>query len=327
MKIVHGPTEIAGQMGILCKHLRKKGYDVAGYNWFHSYLNYSGDIVSTDAYEIARHLPAIISKGDLFHFHNGDTFLLGGGDLPLIKGAGKKMIMHHWGNDVRTTTNVAKLNSYPLPPSYLTDEEIHQRLVQFSSYIDHVIVQDYEMVPHVKDYYKNVHVLPLACNIENFQASYPSTTNAVPKIIHAPTNREFKGSSYVENAIERLKGDHSFLYQTIEKKSHKEATEMYAQSDIVIDQLLCGTHGMLSVEAMAMGKVVIAYIRDDVKAYLPPDLPIVIATPETIYDVFSALIKDPVRRNQIGIASRAYVEKYHAAEKVVDQLVSIYNTI
>ncbi|QOY34208.1 glycosyltransferase [Anaerobacillus isosaccharinicus] len=326
MKIVHAPTEIAGQMGMLCEGLRSKGHEVNGYNWFMNYLKYTEHIVSTDAYELMKLVDQVTDYSDVIHFHNGNTFLSNNNDLPYIANKNKKMVMHHWGNDVRTVKMVSETNPYSLPPSYLTDEEIHKSLTHFSSYIDTAIVQDHEMLPYVKEYYKNVHVLPLACNTKRFEARFPSPDNKIPKIIHAPTNREFKGSTFVDAAITTLKKESNlqFDYQKIEKLSHAQALKMYLEADIIIDQLLCGTYGMLSVEAMAMGKVVVAYIRDDVRLAIPEYLPIVSATPSTLDEVLRILIKDPVSRYNIGVASRRFVEAYHDTSIVVDKLCSIY---
>lgn len=327
MNIVHAPTEIAGQMGSICKELRKKGHQAIGYNCFHTYLNYKGDIINTDVFEIMKELDYLVKNTDIFHFHNANTIFQDFADIPLLKEMGKKMVMHHWGSDVRTVELVNKLNPYPLPPTYFTDEEIHEQLTFLSKYIDTAIVQDYEAYQYVKDYYRNVFVLPLACNIEDFQVSYPSVENNNPLIIHAPTNRAFKGSDFVEEAVNKIQGKGEFTYQILEKMSHEKALELYSNADIIIDQLLCGTYGMLSVEAMAMGKPVIAFIRDDVREKFPDDLPIVQATPENLADVLLELIQDPERRYNIGKAGREYVENYHSADRVTTKLLEIYEQL
>jgi len=327
MKIVHAPTEIAGQMGILCKELRKKGHAVAGYNCFHTYLSYKGDIINTDAWELLKELDFLINNTDIFHFHNANTFLQNFEDLPLLKEKRKKMVMHHWGSDVRTVEMVKKLNPYPLEPTYYTDDEIHKQLTTISKYIDTAIVQDYEAYHYVKDYYKNVFVLPLACNINDFKLSIPKRTNDNPLIVHAPTNRKFKGSHYVEKAIKKIQNKAKFTYQIIEKMSHQQAVSNYLKADIIVDQLLCGTYGMFSVEAMAMGKPVVAFIREDVRQKFPKDLPIVQATPETLADVLLELIQNPKRRHDLGEAGRRYITKYHSAEHVTDELLKIYQKL
>jgi hypothetical protein len=325
--VIHAPSEIAGQMGILCYGLRQKGIQVNGYNWFRSYIGYKQDIINTDAYELAKLIDPLVKFCDVFHFHNGNTFLPGNMDLPSIAGTGKKIVMHHWGSDVRTVEKVRQLNPYPLPPSYLTDEQIHTRLNLLSQAIQTAIVQDYEVYPYVKDYYKNVFVLPLACNTNSITPVYPDPNRKQLIIVHAPTNRAFKGSDYVERAIEQLMKKASFTYHLVERMSHQQALATYKSADIVIDQILCGSYGMVSVEAMAMGKVVVAFVRDDVRAKLPPDLPIIVATPDTLYGVLLHLFKNPELRHSIGRASRAFVEKYHSVDHVTNQLLSIYQQL
>ncbi|MGX1193727.1 hypothetical protein [Metabacillus sp. SLBN-84] len=327
MKIVHCPTEIAGQMGTLCNELRKKGYETAGFNWFHSYINYHHKhVVNTDLFELKNVISDIVATADILHFHNGNTFLTGNYDLPSLAETGKKLIMQHWGSDVRTAGNVKKYNPYPLPAGYYSDEKIHEHLAFNSKYIKTAIVQDGEMVNHVADFYEKVYIMPLACNLDKFSPRYPGE-NKVPVIIHAPTNKEFKGSEYVEAAIDKMKGKVPFEYQMVEKKSHKEALAMYSQSDIIVDQIMCGSYGMLSVEGMAMGKAVVAFVRDDVKEKFPSDLPIVIANPDNLDQVLTDLLRDRDRLKEIGKASRKYVEKYHASSVVADYLIEIYKSL
>lgn len=324
MHVLHAPTEIAGQMGVLCGGLRSLGVKTSGYNWFQSYIQYNENIINTDAFELAHFGRYLTNNADIIHFHNGDSLTVGHCDLPALKAMGKKLVMHHWGGDVRTKWRNQALNRYELPDSYFPDEEIDRHLRFLSTYISTAIVQDYELYPHVNDYYEHVHVLPLACNIKSITPHYPDPQRSVPIVLHAPTNREFKGSAYVEKAIQQLKPSVDFEFQLIEHLSHAKAMDLYRQGDILIDQLLCGTYGMLSVEAMALGKVVVAYVRDSVIAHLPEDFPIVVATPETLVDVLRPLLQDARLRNEIGVKSRAFVEKFHSADRVAKQLLDIY---
>src|SRR5690606_28817416 len=118
-------------------------------------------------------------------------------------------------------------NPYAVPPSYFSDDVIHSRLLFFGKHIKHAIVQDYELYPHVRDYYERVHVLPLACRTDQIPYAYPSVRNREPIVIHAPTNREFKGSEHVERAVADLKGHVSFRYQAVERMSHELAMKAY----------------------------------------------------------------------------------------------------
>ncbi|MGN7310111.1 glycosyltransferase family protein [Alkalicoccobacillus gibsonii] len=328
MKIIHVPTEISGQMGMMCDALKKRGHQVNGLNWFHTYLNYQDHIVPTDAYELYKYLLPLSHFAEVCHFHNGNSFTVKGEELPYLKEQGKKLVMHHWGNDVRTAKKVKELNPYPLPPSYNTDEYIHERLLYLTQYIDTAIVQDYEMVPYVQEYYKNVHVVPLICQTEKFVPHFPLPTVTKPLIVHAPTNQAFKGTQYVHEALNQLEAEgYDFEYRKVEQLSHDKALELYKEADIIIDQLLCGTYGVLSVEAMALGKVVMANIREDVRSHLPDDFPIVTAKPDTLIGVLKTYVQDPVLRHETGKRSRAFVETFHHADHIAESLELIYQKL
>lgn len=324
MNIVHAPTNIAGQMGYLCSGLREFGFDAVGYNWAHTYINYQQDLIHTDAYELAKLVDPLLDWFDLFHFHNGNTMMTNHQDLPLFESAGKRLVMHHWGGDARSMRLSHQLSPYPLPPGYMDDLAIADRLKLLSKYIKHAIVQDVELLPHISDYYEQVHILPLCCNVDAFHPVYPTAKPSI-RIVHAPTNRAFKGSAYIEQTVKDLSSRFSFEYIVIENCSHSEAVQQYQQADLIIDQVLSGTYGMLAVEAMAMGKPVIGYLREDVQEGFPIKPPILNANPDTLYGVLSEVLLYPEELETIGRASRSYVERIHGIRPVISSLLEIYN--
>ena len=60
---------------------------------------------------------------------------------------------------------------------------------------------------------------------------------------------------------QRLQRRHEIRYVEVTRLPHAEAMKLYAQADLVIDQLLAGWYGGFAVETMAMGKPVVCYIR------------------------------------------------------------------
>jgi len=324
MRVFHGIVEIAGQMGILCGALKKRGHIAVGYNTYHSYLGYKEHIINTDIFEVQKVFQHILNFYDIFHYHYGTTLSPQFEDIKQIKDKGKKIIMHHWGNDVRSY-DLARLNNpYVYTGDSPPDIEIHEKLSKISQYIPEAIVQDYEVLPYVKSYYKKVHILPIAIDLQNFQPVYPDITKKRPLILHAPTNPDFKGTAHIENAIAQLKVTHDFDYQRIEKMNHEQVINLYKAADLIVDQILCGSYGLLSVESMALGKPVIAFIRPDLKNTFPSDLPIVSGNPDTVKESIKTLLEDPQMRVGLGIKGRQYAEKYHAKDVVAEKLLSIY---
>ncbi|WP_047151981.1 glycosyltransferase family 4 protein [Aneurinibacillus tyrosinisolvens] len=327
MKIIHGPIEIAGQMGILCGALKEMGHHAYGYNYFQTYLQYKENIINSDLFEIGKIAGDVINYFDIFHFHYASTFLPDYKDLELLARIGKPIIMHHWGNDVRKTSIALLNNSYVYTGDSPSEDEIDRKLTKIGKFASAAIVQDYEVLPYVAPYYKKVFVLPLALNLTRFIPAYPEPFNNVPLVIHAPTNPEFKGTAAVEKVIKELEKVATFQYKRIENMSHEEAVRLYNQADIIIDQILCGSYGLLSVEAMALGKPVIAFIRDDLVSGYEITPPICNANPDTLYTVLKDLLSSGEVRRQKGMAGRKFVESYHDSRLVAKQLVTIYGNL
>lgn len=141
------------------------------------------------------------------------------------------------------------------------------------------------------------------------------------KILHAPSNAHYKGTKYVREAISKLANDHR-NFEYIEKQGlhidnlHK----LISSCDLIIDQMLVGYYGLLSVESMALGKPVVVYMRPDIWEMEKEYSPVFNANPDNLLEVLSNICKDPYQLEQKGIASRAYVEKFHDAKIVANEV-------
>ena len=114
--------------------------------------------------------------------------------------------------------------------------------------------------------------------------------------------------------------------------SHRQLLDEFARAHIIVDQLGAPFHGVTSLEAMALGRVVVSRISGEVleriralyPSYDTPVPPIVSAKPETIYEVLRDLIRRPRDLAALGQAGRRYVEQYHDAALVADRLEALY---
>jgi glycosyltransferase involved in cell wall biosynthesis len=120
-----------------------------------------------------------------------------------------------------------------------------------------------------------------------------------------------------------------FDFRLVEGVTQLEAKALYQQADLVVDQLLLWGYGGLAVEAMALGRPVIAHLREDDLAFLPPEMhaeiPVISADPATIYDVLKELLT--TRRSElaeIGRRSRAYVTRWHDPKGIAEEVVADY---
>ncbi|GMA49513.1 hypothetical protein GCM10025857_08700 [Alicyclobacillus contaminans] len=326
MKVFQAPIEIAGQMGLLTKGLKALGHEVKSYNLWTTYLAYRRHIHNVSLSRLQSTFERHKAEFDVFHFHYGQGFTTNHAEFRYAGRKGKVALMHYWGSDVRTESKATANNPYAKLIGQFEDERrVKRHLKRHSRYFPACIVQDFEVVPYVVEYFDRVYVLPVAVDLAKFTPRYPSGEGEEPVILHAPTQPYFKGTAYIEETLQRLRDEgFRFRYQKVEGMSHEEALKQYKTADLVIDQVLCGSHGLFAVEAMAYGKPVISYIREDLRMHFPEDLPIVSANPATLYDAVRRLLVHPETWAEMGRKGRRYVERCHALPAVAKSLDWIY---
>ena len=111
--------------------------------------------------------------------------------------------------------------------------------------------------------------------------------------------------------------------------THAQLKEEFLNSDIVIDQLN-PWYGTVSIEAMALGRPVIAGYHHHLLFYdyeKFKDLPIIKADIYNIYDVLKEVLEGKFDLNAISLKSRKFVEDVHDLKKVSKDLLNIYDIL
>lgn len=330
-RVLHGTMEIAGQMNTLVAALLKKGISSRAVNYYKNYLSYNSEEdlsfvdcrTQEEANLKAKAFAAdMLSNYDIFHFHFGTTLTFDHSDLSLLEPLSKKRVMHYWGSDVRRLSVARKHNPYVCVKN--TDElKMVNDIKKTAIHIQDCIVGDHELYLYVKDYFPRVHILRQAIDLSSYYPK-PTLPNPRPLFVHAPTSPEVKGTEYILRAIDTLRQEYDFDFQLIQGMSHNQAKATYQQADLIIDQILIGSYGLLTVEAMAMGKPVVCWISEYMKDKYPGELPLLIANPDTITDVLRNVLNNQDMLPDLGLRGRVYAEQYHDANVVAEKLVSIY---
>ncbi|MFD1361138.1 glycosyltransferase family 4 protein [Lentibacillus salinarum] len=334
LRVLHIP-EGGLPMINLCRALRSKGIKATACHFYGNRYNFESDVclnlekVPNHLREgkIKKYMNNAIKEYDIFHFHFGGTFFPDKRDLEILKKAGKKLVAHHRGSDARLLSAAKTKNPFVRVKPEWSEEKIRENLTTLSHYIDHAIALDYEIESYIKDYYHETHVIPHIVDIGSLQPRYPKGKTK-PLIVHAPTKRQLKGTEFIQEAVEQLENAGvAFDFRLIEGMDHQETMDLLARADIVIDQLRIGSPGYLSTEAMALGKPVICYIREDLVNQYPAGMPIVNATPHTITAVLHDLISRPDQWKELGVKGRAYVKQHHSTANVVNRYIDLYHQL
>lgn len=184
-------------------------------------------------------------------------------------------------------------------------------------------MQDY-LLPNVFDRQFNIRQ---RIWLDDYVPIYPDPENTRPNVVHSPTDPIVKGTAYIERAIDTLSSEYQLNYERVHNRPHLEAREIMRQCDVFIDQVILGSFGLASIEAMAFGKPVICYLKPSIRGRFPQDLPIVSATPDNLPQVLAGLLSDGALRTELGRRGRSYVEKHHDARAIARQLLEIYHEL
>ena len=183
-----------------------------------------------------------------------------------------------------------------------------------------------------------LHVLPPTARfvayghvpVQEWEPRYPQPDSEKLVFAHAPSNRDVKGTDAILAALAELESDgYRFEVDMIEGLSNADALARYQSADVVIDQLYAGWYGGVAVEAMALGKPVVVYLRESDFHFLPSgmakDFPFFRATPTTIKEALRGILEMPraelVTRAQ---QSRAFVERWHDPEAIASAIADDY---
>jgi glycosyltransferase involved in cell wall biosynthesis len=243
----------------------------------------------------------LLPRTDVFHFYFGWTLVPRKLQWPILKATRRKSVLHFLGSDIRGKA----------------PEEL-----RYARGADARIVGSYDALRWVPD----AQVVPPGLDLSQYTPA-PSEDRPRPVVLHAPSSRRRKGTEQVIAACDGLDVE----LDIVEGLHHHEARRHYERADIVVDQLNAGWYGIFALEAMALGKPVLSFLRDEAvdetERALGVQVPIVRVTKETLRDRIAELAASVDERRRIGASSRAYVGHVHDADKGADRLIAIYNAL
>lgn len=281
----------------------------------------------------AYHLIKGIFWSDVIHWYFTPSLIPFSLDLRLIRILKRPALIEFLGSEIRIPEIESSDNPYYRKAFAQGDEHrknyIHSRRIQESFAkndfvpLIHSTVKQYLLA----DIYPRFYMARRRLMVSDFVPRYPNRTVQRPLVVHAPSNPIVKGTSAVQRAVDRLQKKYDFEFVLIQDMPYRKAQEIIRMADIFLDQFVLGAHGMAALEAMAMGKPVLCYIKPSMMKEYASDFPLVNANQDNLAKVLEPLLIDGNLRHDIGVRSRAYVEKYHDAVKIAHELADIYREL
>jgi glycosyltransferase involved in cell wall biosynthesis len=252
-------------------------------------------------------------------------------ELPLLKLAGKRVIVHPYGGDARLATRTRARGGWHAyseiaPGDEDRDEaEVAARVAALGRRADAVLGS----ADLVEDLPRLDGMFPFPIDVGEWKP-VPVDESEVVRILHAPNHPQYKGTRHVAEAVERLKAEGEPVeLLLVQGLPLHEARSLYEQAHVVVDQLLIGAYAQFAIECMAIGRPVVCYLNPRFAEHHPEwaEAPIVSATPDTIVDELRRLVRDPALRDELGGRGPGYVRRHHSLEAVGAELDVVYRAV
>lgn len=341
MKVLHLPAAACGNAWSLAMAERQKGLssDVlvtaldpfgypAGWN-----LHLESVHTRLERYwRLGKAFLQVRRRYDVYHFNSGATLLnfpqrgLHHLDLPFYP-QGKKLFATYSGCDARQkyltiarTSISACHNEHCYGGVCNSGEKDDQRragIAKMARHVSHFWAQNPDLLRFLPP--DKTSFLPYAVDLAGLHRFDWREPGRKLRILHAPSQRDAKGTAHVLAAVARLEASHpgEFEFSLIENTPHQEAIKRYADADLVIDQVLVGWYGNLAVEAMLMHKPVIARIAKEDLIFVPSRMAtevaeaVIDANPDSLYPVLARCVEDRGWLKRHALAGREYARRWH----------------
>lgn len=311
LRVLHCPVNLAGTGWTNVQALRRKGVDAR-------LLLYVRSPFRPDDFDILvdrprglirrqltqfRAFARVLPETDIFHFYFGQTLVPKKVQFPILRAARKKSVFHFLGADIRETPR-DKLG--------------------YGLKADARIVGSYAALRFIP---YDAHVVPPGIELDRYVPAPPEEHERI-RIVHAPSNKEKKGTEWVIEACRELEKRYPIELDVVHGVPNIEARARYRRADIAVDQLLRDWHGVFTIESMALAKPVVTSLDEDAVRQTEEafglEVPIVRATKDDLIEKLRWLIESPEERRRLGAAGRSYVEQVHDVDPMADRLLEVY---
>lgn len=344
MRILHLPHNIASQISVTVRALHDLGVEARGVVFNNATIQNTSGVENfqptphpspllrgLETLKWWAKVQSAIRWAEVVHWHFHWSVLTGW-DVRLAQMLRQKRFVEFWGSDIRIPEIEAADNPYYAQVmgqhEYVRMESLEasrRRQTHFARAGATAIVAEASMAAYLqRDIFPQYQMVRQRVYLSDYTPAFPDPAHARPLLIHSPSAPIIKGTAAVKAAVAALSPVRTFEFQLVQNLPHAQAKALLQTCDVFVDQFVLGGYGLAALESLAYGKPVVAYIKPSMVRHYPADLPIVNATQETLPDVLSELIQNGKLRRELGEQGRAYVEKYHDAHKLAQQLLEIY---
>lgn len=238
-------------------------------------------------------------------------------EVDLLRKAGLAVAFVSHGSDLRLPSRHAAFDKWT-PFNDPTDPWV-QRLEARASYtnalLDDIEAPVFVVTPELLLDRPSATWLPNVVDAGRWEVSQPPLTDGTPRVLHAPTNVRVKGTHLIEPVVRALQDARVIEYLPRSGVPSAEMPGLYRGVDVVLEQFRLGIYSTTAIEAMAAGRVVVSYLRDQVRDHVRRasglEVPIVQASPDTLDETLRDIASRPRHYQEIAARGPEFVRALH----------------
>lgn len=327
LKVLQGFIDIGGQASRYSRALQQQGYlsecwayeQVLKDEPVDKRLNFRKDGLLNGRFRKLGYFIEALSKFDIWHIHKGFSLFHNVKDLEWAKKTGKGVIIHYRGREIRPQMDLVQL------PNVIVNKVLREQEIA-----DLIFVKDGQLAKLIAPYVRQPIVFPNIVDVSKLKTrllipdDYYDEKRKL-RVVHVPSNPLYKGTEFIREAMKKIASDIDYI--ELAGLSHTALLEHYWKADIVIDQVLTGTYGNASLEAMALGRCVVNHLDETFMAYEPEYPPIINSDRFHLTDVIAELSVNRKRIWEAGEKGRAFTLEHHSFDGVGRKLIDYYQNI
>jgi hypothetical protein len=278
------------------------------------------------------YLWTVLARYDVIHSHFKTMLSHTGWEFEYLRRLGKVVVFHFRGCDVRHRSlnmrlqpelNCCQECEYPVG-SCDTDYQ-HSQLALTRKYGDTFFVTTPDLVEFAAGSEHIPFIHPTGIDFDAIVAV--KRDPALFRIVTSSNHHGIDGTRFIRAAVERLRSEgRAVELIEVSNTKYRDALATYKSADVFVGKLRMGYYNNGNIETMMLGVPNMSYIREEFRA-LAPDCPIIVTTPDTVYERLQYYIDHRDELRAIGARGPEFVKAQHDPAKLVRRMIDRYNVI
>jgi len=247
-------------------------------------------------------------------------------DVDAMRASGRNVALLFHGSEVRRPREHVRLT--PWSPFYQAQTHVLSVNLERTTGLVHEALADFDgpvlvSTPDLLDHVPGAVWLPVVVGPASFaSAAPPLLTGRRLVVAHAPSRSWLKGSEWIDPVLQRMDQQGLLTYRRVQNFPPIMMPSLLREVDVVIDQIVLGGVGVLTAQALAAGRLVLAHLSEPVRRRFPDPPPVVETTPATIDQILLSVIENPEHYCAIAARGVDFARKYHDGRMSADVLTT-----